>query len=321
MRALTSVDVNLLTVLGALLEERNLTRAGERLYMTQSAMSGSLARLRKLLDDELLIRQGRGYELSPLAQELLPRVREAIEQAERTLSASSNFDPETSTRTFAISISDYALTMLNRPLLQLIADRAPGVTIEFDPLPPRAGDLDQQLMRRDLVIGPEQLQIDGEQRAIFADRYVCIISPRGRTDKRSELTLDDLAALPYAAASFGDDVLTPAEEALEHAGVLPHVAVSVTGLLSLPFLVSGTDLYAFVPETLARRCEAELSLRVVDTPLELPALVECAHWHAVNTQESGLRWLLDVITELQVDAGPEPAHAAAPSQTANPCPG
>ncbi len=299
MRALTSVDLNLLTVLGALLEERNLTRAGERLYMTQSAMSGALARLRKLLDDELLIRQGRGYAL-PLAQELLPRVRHALEQADRTLAASSNFDPDTSTRTFSISISDYALTVLNRPLLQLISDRAPGVTIEFDPLPSRTAELERQLMRRDLVIGSDRLQIDGEQRVIFSDRYVCIISPRDRYDRRTELSTQDLATLPYASASFGDDVQTPAEEAFETAGVIPHVAVSVTGLLSLPFLVSETDLFAFVPEALARRCEHELSLRIVDTPLQLPPLVESAHWHAVNTREAGLHWLLDLIANVQL---------------------
>ena len=302
MRSLTSVDLNLLTVLGALLEERNLTRAGERLYMTQSAMSGSLARLRKLLDDELLIRQGRGYELSPLAQELLPRVRRALDQAQRTLTASSNFDPKTSTRTFAISISDYALTVLNRPLLGLLADRAPGVTIEFDPLPSRSAELERQLMHRDLVIGSERLQIDGEQRVIFSERYVCIISPRGPSDGRRELSLPELATLPYAAASFGDDVQTPAEEALEAAGVTPRVAVSVTGLLSLPFLVSGTDLFAFIPESLARRCEAKLSLRIVETPLAVPPLVECAHWHSVNAQESGLDWLLEVIAEVQLGA-------------------
>jgi DNA-binding transcriptional LysR family regulator len=301
MRALTSVDLNLLTVLGALLEERNLTRAGERLYMTQSAMSGALARLRKLLDDELLIRQGRGYELSPLAQELLPRVRHALEQADRTLTASSNFDPDTSTRTFSISISDYALTVLNRPLLQLISDRATGVTIEFDPLPSRSAELERQLMRRDLVIGSDRLQIEGEQRVIFSDRYVCIISPRDRYDRRTELSTQDLATLPYASASFGDDVQTPAEEAFETAGVIPHIAVSVTGLLSLPFLVSGTDLFAFVPEALARRCEDELSLRIVDTPLALPPLVESAHWHAVNTREAGLHWLLDLIANVQLD--------------------
>ena len=97
MSGLRGTDLNLLVALGALLEERNLTRAGERINMSQPAMSGALARLRRYFDDELLVRDGRKYQLTPLAQRLLPDVREALRQVERTLEARPEFDPATST--------------------------------------------------------------------------------------------------------------------------------------------------------------------------------------------------------------------------------
>ena len=89
---LREVDANLLLSLHALLEERNLTHAGERMTMSQPAMSGALARLRKHFDDELLVRSGRGFELTPLAEELRPLVAEAVEAAEALLGNQREFD-------------------------------------------------------------------------------------------------------------------------------------------------------------------------------------------------------------------------------------
>src|SRR5215472_8890513 len=99
------IDLNLLTVLGALLEHRNVTRAGERLRLSQPTMSGALARLRQHFGDELLIRSGREYWLTPMATGLLPAAREALGQVERTLCLTAEFDPATSQRRFSIAIS------------------------------------------------------------------------------------------------------------------------------------------------------------------------------------------------------------------------
>src|ERR1700761_8184612 len=96
--AVSGIDLNLLIALGALLEERNLTRAGERLSLSQPTMSGALARLRRHFGDELLVRSGREYQLTPLASGLLPAVRAALGQVEHTLSVPAAFDPATSRR-------------------------------------------------------------------------------------------------------------------------------------------------------------------------------------------------------------------------------
>src|SRR5262245_27942392 len=136
MAGLSSIDLNLLITLGALLEERNLTRAGEKTNMSQPAMSGALARLRRHFDDELLVRDGRQYQLTPLAQRLLPGVRDALRQVERTLQARPQFDPASSGRTFSMAMSDYAVTVLVDPLLRRVQELAPGVGLTVSPIPP-----------------------------------------------------------------------------------------------------------------------------------------------------------------------------------------
>lgn len=298
MSGFHGMDVNLLVALGALLEEQNLTRAGEQIAMSQPAMSGALARLRKYYDDELLIRVGRHYELSPLGQQLLPKVREALGQAARTLAAAQTFDPATSVRTFSISISDYALTVLIDPLLTLLAQRAPGVDVEFDPVPYDPAQLESQLLRRDLIVAGAALGVPGRRQAIFRDRFVCLASRDNPLVHHGSLTLAELSTMPHAVGSFGPHTQTPADRALAEAGVGREAAVTVSGLLPLPFVVSGTDLVAFVPERLALRCLDGLDLQVVTTPLEPVPLIEAAHWHPSTSGEAGLQWLLGLLQEV-----------------------
>ena len=135
MTGLRGVDLNLLVALEALLEERNLTRAGARVNVTQPAMSSALTRLRRHFGDELLVRVDRSYQLTPFAERTLPLVRTALREAGRMLEVSPAFEPLTSTRQFAISVSDYALTVLTAPLTELLNQRAPQVGVDFDPLP------------------------------------------------------------------------------------------------------------------------------------------------------------------------------------------
>ena len=129
---LRQVDANLLLSLHALLEERNLTHAGERMTMSQPAMSGALTRLRKHFDDELLVRVGRGFELTPFAERLRPQVDAAIEATEALLGNQREFDPSSSIRRFAVSMSEYAMTVLAEPLSRLLAEQARGCSVAMD---------------------------------------------------------------------------------------------------------------------------------------------------------------------------------------------
>ncbi|MEP9385164.1 LysR family transcriptional regulator [Nocardioides sp. KR10-350] len=297
MADLRKIDLNLLVALEAVLDEQNLTRAAKRVGITQPAMSGALGRLRKLTGDELLVRVGRGFELTPVGEELLPLVRQALEQVERTLAASRNFDPATSSRRFTVSLSDYALYVLGPRLERRLVELAPGVEVAFDSLP-APQDLATHLLRRDLVIGGVGRGIPGRRQEVFRDRFVCVVSDVDTPLVGESATFAELAAMPYLSAWFGAGVSTPVDDALAEHGVRLEPAQQAPGLLTLPFLLPGTQMFAFVPERLALAMGPSLGLRTVTTPLRIPTLVEAAHWHPVNTEEAGLRWLLGVLGEI-----------------------
>ena len=152
--SLRGFDLNLFPALEALLEERNVTRAAERLSLGQPAMSAALARLRRHFDDPLLVRDGRVYQLSTFAQSLVEPVREAMAAVEAAATAIRAFDPATDTRSFTIATSDYAALVFLRPLLARLADDAPQIRLRLVPITVDMGDA----LRRgslDLVILPQ----------------------------------------------------------------------------------------------------------------------------------------------------------------------
>src|ERR1700749_1921470 len=135
--ALGGIDLNLLVVLQALLEEGNVTRAGARLGMPQPAVSNALARLRRHYRDELLVRAGNGYDLTPLARSLLPSVQESTRLIGRTFSPGQAGQPPAGDRMFTICLSDYSMTVLGEPLLRRGGDLAPPPQVPLR-LPPGA---------------------------------------------------------------------------------------------------------------------------------------------------------------------------------------
>ncbi len=305
---LRDVDANLLLSLHALLEERNLTHAGARMTMSQPAMSGALARLRKHFDDELLVRSGRGFELTPLAEQLRPAVAEAVEAAEALLGNQREFDPLSSTKQFDVSMSEYAMTVLAEPLTRLLREQAPGCSVSFDSVPPSPVQFESQLMRRDLIVIPLGFDLPGRTQPIFTDELVCVVA---RTNSRLEggaLTLDALRAMPHAVAEFlsAGDQKRPLEVEVEQKGVSDRsVVVQVTSLLTLPFAVAGTDMCAFVPARLARRCLGMLDLVVAETPLDPVRITEAAHWHPRRAADPAGVWLRRLLYDVAVDVESE----------------
>ena len=301
---LRGVDANLLLSLHALLEERNLTHAGERMTMSQPAMSGALARLRKHFDDELLVRSGRGFELSPKAEELRPLVAEAVEAAEALLGNQRDFDAASSTKRFAVSMSEYAMTVLAEPLTRVFAEQAPGCTLDLDPLDVRRDQVETQLMRRDLVVAPLGFEFPGRTQPVFTDHLVCLVAKGHPMLRDGALTLDDLRRMPHAVAEFtaAGDRRRPLEVAVEHQGLADrNVLVQVTSLLTLPFAVAGTDMCAFVPSRLARRCLDILDLEVAETPVASVRITEAAHWHPRREKDPAVVWLRHLLHDVAVD--------------------
>lgn len=289
------IDANLLVVLDAILSEQNLTRAGARIDMTQPAMSNALTRLRRQFDDELLTRVGRGFVLTEKGAALQPIVRKAVAEVVRTLEVLPSFDPQTSTRTFLISASDYVLEEITSPLLRVLAVEAPGVAVEFDSLPAGSTVLPATLLLRDVIISRAGGSVPGRRQELFRDKFVCVVSKDNTMLQDGSLTLDDVAAMQHVIGAFGANIATPANDMLADAGISPRAGIIVRGFLSVPFMVSGTAMIGLIPRRLAERYMDSLGLVIADTPMTPATLVEAAHWHPSNSADPALQWLVAIL--------------------------
>ena len=178
---LRSVDLNLLVVLDALLAECNVSRAGQRIGLSQPATSAALGRLRQIFGDPLLVRAGRGLVRTRVADDLVIPLRETLGQVERLIVERPEFDPGTADRTFTISASDYATLVLLAPFVRALAAEAPGITVD---LLPRFRDVNDLLTsdRADIVIEPREL-IGASRfpsRPLYSDRWLCAVDPGNR---------------------------------------------------------------------------------------------------------------------------------------------
>jgi DNA-binding transcriptional LysR family regulator len=299
--ALGGTDLNLLLPLKVLLEEGNVTRAGQRLELSQPAMSAALARLRRRFDDELLVRAGRDYELTPFARDLLPEVQHALRLMGTALHLEDEFDPATSSRTFRLAMSDYAISVVHEPLVRLVEAEAPGVRLSIGYLGPDVRTSPTVLIEHDALIAPMGIGFPGESRPLWRDRMVVVADRSNPRLAAGRLRLEDLAVLPHASAAFGPGVLTPVDRAFGELGIDRRIALTVFGFLPLPFVIEGTEMVAVVPELLARmHVRDDGPLVVVEPPFGEVVLAE-GYWFDIDRlSDPAHRWLfgrLDAVRE------------------------
>jgi DNA-binding transcriptional LysR family regulator len=299
--ALGGIDLNLLVTLQALLEEGNVTRAGVRMGMPQPAMSNALARLRRHYKDELLLRTGNGYELTPLARTLLPMVRGSTQLIGHVFALREQRHALVGDRVFTISLSDYAMTVLGKPLLRRVHELAPDASVQMRLATADVADRDRGLLGYDLLIAPAGFRPDGEPEVILRDRFVYVADPANPRLAGGRLTVEDLAALPHAAARLPQAELPAA--ALERLGATPNVVLTTGGWLPLPFLIAGTDLVAAVPERLARRLSSAAGVTVTEPPFGTLELTEAAWWHPMRAADPALTWLRAIVQEVAASPG------------------
>ncbi|NHW47931.1 LysR family transcriptional regulator [Paenarthrobacter sp. MSM-2-10-13] len=290
-----NLDLNLLPQLQVLLELRNVSRAAERLQLSQPATSAAMARLRRHFDDELLVRNGRSYELTPFAQSLVPLVDEAMLHIQRATRVRSGFDPTTSEREFVIAASDYAAALIVGPLRGILRQEAPHVVVDIVPTSGVQGAL-ADYSRMDLLVGPIGYKMQGTTKQLFRDSFVAVADAGSPLLQLPRLTLEDIVGVPHAVGYFGEGISTPADKLFEKRGVRRRVAAVVAGFLSLPLMVEGTDLVALVPRMLASRAQRGASIEVLEFAGELEAaLVEAMYWHPSLTEDPANAWLRSVV--------------------------
>ncbi|AZG46233.1 Nodulation protein D 2 [Gordonia insulae] len=292
---MNEVDLNLLPHLQVLLELKNVSRAAERMHLSQSAMSNNLARLRRHFNDELLVRAGRRYELTTFAETLAPMVDDAVERAQGAMRLNARFDPADSDRTFVVAASDYATAVVMRPLRNLIAELGGHIAVDIMPSARVRPDL-EAFNQIDVLIGPVGQNFGGVSRYLFRDEFVVVMDSANPLLQRSRITVDDLARAPHVVGEFGAGVQTPPMRFFAELGLTLRVAARVAGWQAPPMLVEGTDLVALVPRMMVRSIRQHLATTVVefDSELEIP-VVESMYWHPLQATDPANMWLRSMI--------------------------
>lgn len=286
-------DLNLLLTLEAVLVEGNVTRAARRLGLSPSAMSRSLARLRKTTGDPLLVRAGRGLVPTPRAIELRDRVSEIVRDAEAALGPAESFDPERLERTFTIRSSDGFVENFGPLLIERARSEAPKVKLRFvqkqdkDSSGLRDGTIDLETGVVGEEIGPEV-----RSKALFRDRFVGVVRS-GHILSKGKVTLTRYLKCRHISVSRRGILQGPVDDPLGSLGEKREIAVTVSGFATAIALARMTDLVATVPER--HTANLRSGMRSFPLPFPSPELTVSLLWHPRMDADSAHRWLRAII--------------------------
>ncbi|MCW5636431.1 MAG: LysR family transcriptional regulator [Rubrivivax sp.] len=305
------LDLNLLVALDALLTVRSITRAAERVHLSQSAMSNALGRLRDYFDDELLVQVGRQLELTPRAEVLREAVRDVLMRIDTSIAAQPQFDCTTSDREFRLCISDYTMEVLMPRVLAAAAGQRS--TVRFNLLP-QVRNPAQALERGDadlLVIPKAYCSADHPAEVVFTDEFSCVVWSES-SHARQGLSFERYAGAGHVVMQpVGTD--QPAFESwfVQRYGLSRRIEVTTYGFAALPFLVVGTELVATVHSLLARGVARALPVTLLPPPLPMPPFEQAMQWHKYRSLDPGLQWLRSLMQQaaaaMTADPAPPPA--------------
>ena len=304
---LSRLDLNLLVSLDALLTERSVTRAAERLHLSQPALSASLARLRTHFNDPILARTGNTYELTPLASRLTEHTAAALDAARRVFESSAEWDPSQSTRDFAIYGSDYSVATTGRRVAALAADRAPGVRFRFMMHNPQiVEDAVNRLRSADALLMPHGFLTDLPFTDLWTDRWVVLASADNEAIDQ-EVTLENVAQLPWVFTYQSRSAFTSATRQIQQLGIEPRVEAVVESFLLLPMFVAGTDRLALIQSSLADYARDTAGVRVLEPPFDATPIHNAMWWHPVHRRDPEHEWLRGLFIEASTALGAESA--------------
>lgn len=301
---LADIDLNLLIFLDVLLDEENVSRAAERMNITQPAMSNALKRLRTLMNDPLLVRTRNGMTPTPKAIDLAPQVKEIVESLEHILSPSGEFEHAASNRVFRIMASDYAASTLIPPLITALAPIAPNIAIDVM-TPSDVSVADVELGNVDLAINRfDALPGSFHQRQIWHDQFACVMAA---SHPITELSLENYLTAQHVWVSktgYGVGVGMKRESvqqqgwvdaALQQQGKERQIQVFTRNYQVAIHLARTTNMIATLPRRAAMLVADDPALKIVDVPFDIPQIELKMIWSELLHKDSGHQWLRGLI--------------------------
>lgn len=297
---MNDLDLNLIPHLVAIEETRNVSRAAERLGVSQPRVSTALARLREYFNDPLFVRTARGMEPTPRTLALVPAAREALARIERGMLDRQHFDPSTSSETFSIALSDVGEIVFLPRLLQAFAQQAPNANLRS--VSASHGHVGRGLEAGeiDLAIGyfPDLRGNNFFQQRLFSHRFICLMR-RDHPFAREPLTLERFLACGHAVVRAEGRSQEILENHLDRERVRRRAVLETPHFMSLPFILSRTDLIATVPHAIGFAYVAEhASITLAEPPLALPRFDLKQHWHRKFHNDARTKWLRGVVAAL-----------------------
>jgi DNA-binding transcriptional LysR family regulator len=283
----SSVDLNLLRALLALLEERHVTRAAQRCFLSQPAMSRALERLRHSFHDELLIRVGRQYERTARGTRLLGELESLLPRLELLLQG-ERFDPAQSQERFRLTMTDHASVVVLPDLVQRVASAAPETRLEIVPWRDARFE-DVEAGRLDLVLDVAGAPASLNSETLFSDVFVCLVSTRHPVRTR-RFTLDRYLKYRHVVVDVLSGQQTPVDRPLAALGLRRQVGLVLPYFLSAALAVAKSDMILTTPSRLARKLERSAGVRVVKAPHELVGFNYEMAWHARLTADPAHEW-------------------------------
>ena len=298
---LNRLDMNLTLCLDALLAERSVSRAANRLFVSQPAMSIALRRLREHFSDELMVQSARTYRLTSFAESLQKPVRDVVLQMQAISGWRPNFDPAKSDRAITIEASDYILTVYIIKALARVYAQAPGMRVAVRLLNSNyLEDLDSGEI--DLLIIPDALSSENHPNDIlFTDTFSCVVWKDNTLVKRS-ITRNQYLQLGHVITEWDGGRLDSLDETLlSQLGYRRRREIVAPGFSLAPQFVIGTQRIATVQTQLANAMAKQWPIRVLRCPIDMPPIVETVQWHKYQERDPAILWFIDLLKTVAME--------------------
>lgn len=304
---LQGLDLNLLVALDALLSEKNVTRAAERIHISQPGMSAALQKLRYHFDDPLLERVGRSMELTNRARMLAEPTKLILSQIRDLSDESRRFEPDKANRVFRISATTYCSEILATPLIRKLQEIAPKVSVQFEDLSPDTirrisdGQIDFAItitarIIEDLDSLNDSLQSEG----LFSDQFVIAIS-RENPYAGDTITFDTFCEMPYLETRFGGVFAGVSEQMLRQQPRQPRICGWLPNFQLTLDAIGQTNMVTILPSLMVDLKRDRYNVRTLPAPFEMPALEERLFWHKRNDNDPGHKWMVGLLQSVVAD--------------------
>lgn len=293
-------DLNLLRIAIAVYDERSVTRAAERLSMSQPSVSSALKRLRSSLADPLFLKTGSAMAPTPRAYRLVAEAREILIRVDEKLLTEPAFEPRTTVFSVSIALSDVGEMVFLPPILERVKTLAPQASVRSVSMPPLELQKALESGEVDLAMGyfPDLRKSNFVQQRLFTHHFLCLLRA-GHPIRGDRLSMEQFLALQHAVVHAEGRSSEILEEYFKRRKIVRKIALHTPHFMSLPMIIGRSDLVATVPHAIGMYWTGPgAQIRALRPPFETPPIVLRQHWHRRFQNDARNKWLRGIAREL-----------------------